>query len=42
MNGRLEVDALITHTMPLDEIGRAFEAMERGESIRSVVRLAAA
>ena len=40
MNGRLKVDELITHTMPLDEIGRAFDAMERGESIRSVVRLA--
>src|SRR5207253_10257725 len=28
MNGRLEVDALITHTMPLDEIGRPFDANE--------------
>jgi len=39
MNGRLKVDELITHTMPLEEIDRAFAAMERGESIRSVVRL---
>jgi S-(hydroxymethyl)glutathione dehydrogenase/alcohol dehydrogenase len=27
----------VTHTMPLDDIGRAFELMQRGESIRSVV-----
>src|SRR5438093_735129 len=40
MSGRLKVDELITHTMPLEQIDRAFAAMERGESIRSVVRLA--
>jgi len=38
MSGRLEVDAMITHTMPLDDINRAFDLMARGESIRSVVR----
>src|SRR5690348_2557758 len=38
MSGRLEVDAMITHTMALDDINRAFDLMARGESIRSVVR----
>jgi S-(hydroxymethyl)glutathione dehydrogenase/alcohol dehydrogenase len=40
MDGRIRVDEMITHTMPLADIGRAFDHMERGESIRSVVRLA--
>ena len=38
MGGRLEVDAMITHTMPLGEINRAFDLMHEGASIRSVVR----
>ncbi|HET9471956.1 MAG TPA: zinc-binding dehydrogenase, partial [Usitatibacter sp.] len=38
MSGRLEVDVMITHTMPLDDVNRAFDLMARGESIRSVVR----
>ena len=37
MEGKLEVDELITHTMPLERINDAFELMRRGESIRSVV-----
>ena len=37
MNGRINIDDLITHTMPLDDINRAFELMHTGESIRSVV-----
>jgi len=37
MNGKINIDDLITHTMPLDEINRAFELMHAGESIRSVV-----
>jgi S-(hydroxymethyl)glutathione dehydrogenase/alcohol dehydrogenase len=37
MNGRIEIDPMITHTLPLDEINRAFELMHAGESIRSVV-----
>lgn len=37
MEGRIEIDALITHTMPLERINEAFELMHRGESIRSVV-----
>lgn len=37
MEGKIRIDDLITHTMALDEINRAFELMRRGESIRSVV-----
>jgi len=40
MNGRLELDAYVTHEMPLAEINRAFDLMHAGESIRSVVRFA--
>ncbi len=37
MAGAIPLDAFITHTMPLAEINRAFELMEAGQSIRSVV-----
>jgi S-(hydroxymethyl)glutathione dehydrogenase/alcohol dehydrogenase len=37
MQGRIEIDPLITHVMPLERINEAFELMDRGESIRSVV-----
>lgn len=37
MNGKIDIDPLITHTMPLDEINEAFELMHEGKSIRSVV-----
>lgn len=37
MEGKLNIDDLITHTMPLDEINNAFDLMHAGESIRSVV-----
>src|SRR2546425_1652980 len=37
MNGRLEVDALLTHTLGLDDVNRAFDHMHGGDSIRSVV-----
>ncbi len=37
MDGRIEIDALITHRMPLSDINRAFDLMHHGESIRSVV-----
>jgi S-(hydroxymethyl)glutathione dehydrogenase / alcohol dehydrogenase len=37
MDGKIKIDELITHTMPLDEINRAFDLMHAGESIRSVV-----
>ena len=35
--GELEIDRYVTHTLKLDEINKAFELMEKGESIRSVV-----
>jgi S-(hydroxymethyl)glutathione dehydrogenase/alcohol dehydrogenase len=37
MDGRINIDDLITHTMPLDDINTAFDLMHSGESIRSVV-----
>ena len=37
MDGKINIDDLITHTMPLQEINNAFHLMEEGESIRSVV-----
>jgi S-(hydroxymethyl)glutathione dehydrogenase/alcohol dehydrogenase len=37
MDGRIEIDSLITHVMPLDRINEAFDLMHAGESIRSVV-----
>ena len=37
MDGKIDIDSLITHTMPLDEINNAFDLMHKGESIRSVV-----
>jgi S-(hydroxymethyl)glutathione dehydrogenase / alcohol dehydrogenase len=37
MEGRINIDDLITHTLPLDRINEGFDLMHRGESIRSVV-----
>jgi S-(hydroxymethyl)glutathione dehydrogenase / alcohol dehydrogenase len=37
MDKKIRIDELITHTMPLDQISRAFDLMHEGESIRSVV-----
>jgi S-(hydroxymethyl)glutathione dehydrogenase/alcohol dehydrogenase len=37
MEGKVNIDDLITHTMPLERIGEAFRLMHDGESIRSVV-----
>jgi S-(hydroxymethyl)glutathione dehydrogenase/alcohol dehydrogenase len=37
MDGKIEIDPLITHTMPLDRINEAFDLMHEGSSIRSVV-----
>jgi S-(hydroxymethyl)glutathione dehydrogenase/alcohol dehydrogenase len=37
MDGRVKIDPLITHTMPLDRINDAFDLMHAGKSIRSVV-----
>jgi S-(hydroxymethyl)glutathione dehydrogenase/alcohol dehydrogenase len=38
MDRRINIDDLITHTLPLGEINRAFDLMHAGESIRSVIR----
>ncbi len=37
MDGKINIDELITHVMPVGEINRAFDLMHAGESIRSVV-----
>jgi len=38
MEGKIDVDDLITHTMPLEDINKGFDLMRTGESIRSVVQ----
>jgi S-(hydroxymethyl)glutathione dehydrogenase / alcohol dehydrogenase len=37
MEGKINIDDLITHTMPLEKINDGFDLMHKGESIRSVV-----
>lgn len=37
MDGKIEIDPMITHTMPLADINQAFDLMHAGKSIRSVV-----
>jgi S-(hydroxymethyl)glutathione dehydrogenase/alcohol dehydrogenase len=37
MEGKINIDDLITHTMPLEEINKGFDLMHEGKSIRSVV-----
>jgi S-(hydroxymethyl)glutathione dehydrogenase/alcohol dehydrogenase len=37
MDGKINIDDLITHTMPLEKINDAFDLMHEGKSIRSVV-----
>ena len=36
MDGKIRIDELITHKMPIEKINDAFDLMHRGESIRSV------
>ena len=38
MDGKIQIDPLITHELPLDRINEAFELMHAGRSIRSVIR----
>ncbi len=38
MDGKINIDDLITHVMPLDKINDAFDLMHEGKSIRSVVK----
>ncbi|KJS43052.1 MAG: alcohol dehydrogenase [Rhodospirillaceae bacterium BRH_c57] len=37
MNGKIEIDPLITHVLPLERINDAFDLMHHGESIRTVI-----
>ncbi|MEO1747017.1 MAG: S-(hydroxymethyl)glutathione dehydrogenase, partial [Pseudomonadota bacterium] len=37
MEGRIDIDSLITHTMGLEDINHGFDLMHEGKSIRSVV-----
>ncbi len=37
MNGKISIDPLITHTLPLEDINKAFDLMHEGKSIRSVI-----
>lgn len=37
MEGKINIDDLVTHTMPIEQINEAFDLMHKGESIRSVV-----
>ena len=37
MDGKIQIDPMITHTMPLDDINKGFDLMREGKSIRSVV-----
>ncbi len=37
MDGVIKIDEMLTHTMPLEEINKAFDLMHEGKSIRSVI-----
>ena len=37
MEGKIQIDPMITHTMPLEDINKGFDLMNQGKSIRSVV-----
>lgn len=37
MDGKIEIDPMITHTFGLDDINEAFKLMHEGKSIRSVI-----
>jgi hypothetical protein len=38
MNGKIEIDPTITHTVPLKDINKAFDRMHEGKSIHSIVK----
>jgi S-(hydroxymethyl)mycothiol dehydrogenase len=40
LQGRLPLDKFVSETIDLDDVEQAFEKMERGEVLRSVVALA--
>jgi S-(hydroxymethyl)glutathione dehydrogenase/alcohol dehydrogenase len=37
MQGKIQIDPMITHTLPIDRINEAFDLMHEGESIRTVI-----
>jgi S-(hydroxymethyl)glutathione dehydrogenase/alcohol dehydrogenase len=37
MQGKIQVDPMITHKLTLDEINKGFDLMHEGKSVRSVV-----
>lgn len=37
LHGQIELDRMVTHTLPLEQINTAFELMHEGQSIRSVI-----
>ena len=37
MEGKIHIDEMITHTLPVEEINTAFDLMHKGESIRTVL-----
>ena len=37
MDGEIQIDPMVTHDMPLDDINKAFDLMHEGKSIRSVI-----
>jgi S-(hydroxymethyl)glutathione dehydrogenase/alcohol dehydrogenase len=37
MSGKIEIDPMITHTLPLERINEGFDLMHEGKSIRAVV-----
>ena len=37
LRGEIKVDEMVTHTMPLEDVNRAFDLMHQGQSIRSVI-----
>ena len=39
LQGRLDLDAFVSETIGLDDVEEAFDKMERGEVLRSVVVL---
>ena len=41
-SGRLPLDRLVSHRLPLDQVGQAFEVMQSGDAVRVVLDLAAA
>jgi S-(hydroxymethyl)glutathione dehydrogenase/alcohol dehydrogenase len=37
MDGKIQIDPMITHTLKLDEINHGFDLMHEGKSVRAVV-----